>query len=632
MLLVLATAWWIWLWLQVDRSILVRVPILDEAFYLREGAAIAQGRLLPGQPFIMSPLYPYLVAATGSGRTLDQRNVRTGSPPVGIRVLQAVAWCGIIWLLWRSGRRLLPRWAVPLPPLLFALYRPAAIFATTTLLEIPLAFLVTFLLSLLASGREIVPGRGIVHSTRRAVLAGGLLGLASLLRAHTIMLAVPTALVLGLGPGGRRRLLICGAVVLALVMPVVLYNNITGGRLTGISCNGGLNLYIGNSAQADGFFISFAGFDFEEDPAGVAFLSARLGEQVEGVTEADHLWAMAAWERMVYHPFRAARLYLKKIWLHFVGWEISQVTPLEAWPRESPLLRLLPVPYALIAAAGLAGLWLSSWWRSQYLWPWVMGLAVLVAVQSLFFVVTRYRMVLVPGLCLLGTSSLVFLTQRRPGRWVSSVVAIALAVVATVPWGLGPVRAHWRSLSLCNEAVRWEWLGGPEGMARAEELYFEALNHDATQMVAYRNLARVLVQQDQAERAETILKLGSLKVPRPQLVQQDLISLLLQQGRLQDVLPRLAAYVSDYPNDADMLHNYAILLARIGRGEAAMDAARELIRLEPEDPRGYIDLGVLLARAGRAAEARDVFSAGLQRNPDNEDLRHNLEQLPQGSP
>jgi hypothetical protein len=121
-LLVLILTWWGLLWSQLDRSVLTRVPILDEAFYLEEGAAIAGGRLLPEQSFIMSPLYPYLVAVTGSGRQVYATGVRMGAPPVGLRLLQLACWCGILWLLWQAGRRLLPAWAAILPPVMFALY------------------------------------------------------------------------------------------------------------------------------------------------------------------------------------------------------------------------------------------------------------------------------------------------------------------------------------------------------------------------------------------------------------------------------------------------------------------------------------------------------------------------------
>ena len=154
------------------------------------------------------------MAATGSGRELDADGVRIGPPPHGVRVLQAVLWLGIVVALYGAARRLLPgRWA-GVPPLLFALYRPAAIFVTAPLLEIPLAFTVTLALCLLPlpatatrrGGAEESPGAW------RAALLGALIGVATLLRGVAVVLVVPAALALipqgprgggGVSPAGR---------------------------------------------------------------------------------------------------------------------------------------------------------------------------------------------------------------------------------------------------------------------------------------------------------------------------------------------------------------------------------------------------------------------------------------------
>jgi hypothetical protein len=622
---VLGAVWWGSLWLQLDRSILVRVPILDEAYYLRAGHQIAQGRLVPPQPFVMSPLYPYLVAATGAGRAIDERNVRVGPPPLGLWLLQAGMWLAIPVMLFRVGRRWLPRWAALLSALLFLLYRPAAIFAVTTLLEIPLTFLITVTLyhaSRPSSTTATADGR----RRGRVVLVGLLVGLAALLRAHAVLLLLP----LGFALIGARRLrdwALFIAVCAAVILPAVIHNSLAGGRLAGISCNGGLNLYIGNGPEADGFYVSFAGFDFEEDPAGVAFLSARLARPVAGVAEADRIWAQAALATIKERPVRTLGLWFKKVWLHFVDWEIPQVTPLEAWPRDGWLLRPLVLPYGLLAVVGLLGLLVTAWWREGVLRPWAIALLVLIAAQSLFFVVTRYRLVLVPMLCLLGSAGIARLVSCRRRRLAGIVVGLAAAVLLTRPWGLATVQVHWQALGYCNEAVRWEWVGDAESLPRAEALYRKALTTDPTQMVAYRNLARVLVRQDRFDAAEDVLGRGILRAARTEFIEKDLISLLLQQDRVAAALPRLSAFLRDHPEDPEVLHNYVVALTRTGRIEAALAGARRLVSSAPDSPQGYIDLGVLLARAGRLQEARDVLRAGLLRNPGQTDLRQNLERL-----
>lgn len=680
LLLPLALGWGL-IWRAADRSVLTRVPVLDEAYYLRQGAAIAGGQLLPDEPFVMSPLYPYLVAATGGGRTFDERGVRVGPPPYGLRALQALAWLAIVLLLRRAARRLLPgpRWLAWIPPLLFALYAPAAVFATTALLEIPLTLAVLAALSLLpapgsspaapaSGGTSAGAGVGAVGKAGprrgstaarfwakpwpRPLAIGLLIGLASLLRPIAVLLlgavwlawraAAPAS---GAAPascgarrGGRQGgagaraaggwtagmgpTAVAAVAALAVLAPVVAHNSAKAGRLVGVSANGGLNLYIGQGQGATGFFRTFAGLNFDADPAGVAFLSSRLGRPVAGPAEADRLWLgeTLAWVRD--HPLASAALWAKKVWLHFAAWEIDQVTPLAAWQRDVPLLRALALPYGALAAAALVGLALVGGrrpWR-----PWSAALLLLVAAQSLFFVVTRYRLVLVPLLCLLAGAA-VAEARARSGRARLATGGLALAAALAVwPWGLRDVQATWQAASLSNEATRWERLGGAEDLARAEALLRQAIAVDPRQVQAWQRLARVQQSGGRTAEAERTLADGALRADLPYLLQKDLINLFMQQERFDEALPRLDQYLRERPRDGDALHALAIALAGAGRLGAALDAAARLMAEAPGDPRGFIDRGVLLARSGRPAEARAVFAEGLRRFPDNAALRHNL--------
>lgn len=625
--LVLLSLFWAVLWHGLDRSVLTRVPVLDEAFYLREAAAIQGGRLLPDQPAVMSPLYPWLLAATGSGRELDPEGVRSGPPPYGVRILQAVLWLGIVVALYGAARRLLPgRWRF-VPPLLFALYRPAAVFVTTPLLEIPLTFTVTLALCLLP--RPDDPAR---PGLRRAVLIGGLIGAAALLRGVALVLVVPAALALRASApaakgrrASRRSLLALAGAVLVVLAPAVISNSLLSGRLVGPTLNGGQNFYIGQGKDANGFFRTFAGFDFEHDPAGVAFLSGRTGQRLAGPAAADALWwsEALAWGRDF--PVRSVGLWLKKIWLHFVGVEIDQVTPLGAWTRAAPLLRGLPVPWAVIAAGGLAGLLLRGRERAWRLWA--LAIVLYVAAQSLFFVVSRYRLALVPALCLFAGGWGAELARRRGrARLLAAGVGLAAALIIW-PWGLGAARQTWRAAGLANEARRWARVATAPDFARAEQLYREAVIVDPTQSLAWQGLARVLLATGQQAEAEQVLADGALRALPPGLLDRDLINLQLKDGRIEAALPRLVQYLRERPNDREMQHTLIVALGRTGRTDQAIAAARRFVAAAPDDPQAYVDLGVLLARDGRQEEAREVFGRGLQRRPSDPNLRHNLDLL-----
>ncbi len=642
-----AIGWWGLLWVQVDRTVLTRVPVLDEAYYLETAADIAEGEYLPGEPFVLSPLYPYLVALTGSGRHLDAVGVRAGLPPLGIRCLQVLGWLLIVFLLYRIAGSLLarrgnPRWPAFIPPALFVLYRPATVFATTSLLEIPLTVVVVVFLYLMtrpllertntdpepsyrppattASGAD---GRRADH----VVAAGILVGLATLLRGHALALLVPGWLACGLvgGTAGRRlrRMLVLTAVTLAVIAPVVLYNSWQAGRPAGVSQNGGLNFYIGSGPQARGFFTTFVGFDFEGDPAGVEFLSRRLGRPVTGPGEADRIWLAETWRSVREQPGRALTLWAKKVWLHVQSWEIAQLTPLDAWPREAPQLHLLFVPYGLISGFGLAGLVLVGW-RRRALWPWLAALSVLVASQSIFFVVSRYRLVIVPVLCLLAGLAVAYLLAARGRRRLLAILVTIVCLAAAWPWGMGDVRVVWQAMARENEAVRWERVGDAASLARAESLYREAIEFAPSRPPAYRGLGRIYLQTERPEQAERILGRGILHVPATEQLERELIAVLLGQQRIDDALTRIQSFLRDFGDDPQMLHNFSVALAQTGRLPAAIDAARRLLAVSPNHPQSYIDLGVLLARSGRTAAAAEILATGLERFPDNTDLQHNL--------
>ncbi len=427
---------WILLLGQAERSVFGRVPVLDEVWYL-DRAADLDGLAAPSaQPHFMSPLYPVLIKLAGSAQAVPDDRVVPAGALRGLRLLQIACWLGTAVLLRLLAGRLLPAEAprrqllVWLPSLLFMLYRPAAVYALTVLLELPLVFLLTLALWLLVR----LPQSRRPGLTAAAV--GLALGAAGLLRGTALVL-VPAAAWWALRGGGLRSRASAGVLVLAALAalaPATVHNSRASGRLVGPALNGGVNLMIGNGPDANGFYVAVIDGDWRADPAGSEQLAAATAGAPPSLADADRIWAGRAWESMRAAPLRTGRLWLKKIWLHLQAWEIDQLTPLAGWTATVPLLRLLAVPWALIvvlAAAGAADLV-----RRRVGGSWavpLLAVALLLAAQSLFFVVSRYRLALVPALVLLAAVGASALLQRRRGALTAAVLALLLVL----PWGLG---------------------------------------------------------------------------------------------------------------------------------------------------------------------------------------------------
>ena len=632
LVLVLLAAWWGVVLLRAESTVFARVPALDEAHYLDQ-AQDPDRDLTRG---FMSPLYPRLIRLSGSGWTEPGDQVLAPERGRGLRLLQIACWLATVMMLHLTARRVLgTESALPgrlqtlqaglmwLPSLLFVLYRPASIYALAFLLEIPLVLLVSLLLFLLSL-------RG------RPVLLGGALGLtlgaAALLRGAVLVL-LPLVLyrVWRLGRGRQALLAILAALlgVVLILSPAVLKNTRMAGRPAGPTLNGGINLFIGNSPAANGFYVEPVGRDKRSDPAGTRYLAERLGRPRISVAEADSIWAREAGQAMRAAPWRTLGLFARKIWLHLQAWEIDQLLPLAGWARAVPPLRALVLPYGVLVVLGLAGLVLA--WRSvpaARWWAW--GLGLLVAGQSLFFVVTRYRLVLVPFLCL-GVAVGLREVLGSGRSWRLILLLLLILTVLVQPWGLAEVQSRWVALAEINEAQRWALLGQhedqPAHLERARRLYAGAAEQLAGDEVAWSGWATTCLALGRPDEAEEVLSRSLLRVRDGRQLRRQFLNLLLEQGRSAEALVQVQALLKLDPDDARALHNATVLLADLGRQHQALETARHFFHVHPTDPQAALDLGVLLARAGRISEAREVFSQGLAANPDHAGLRHNLRAL-----
>lgn len=645
----LALAFWAAFFPQAERSVFGRVPLLDEIYYLDHAAAAPD----PHEPYYMSPLYPRLIDLAGSAADAPGMRVFPPARLRGIRALQVACWLGIGALLrWLAGRCLGPLVAAGwrrtlvtwLPATLFALYRPAAVYAVTVLLDVPLAFLVTAFLALVAAGFPAVGGRaggaggatGVAASVAkasralaRAALLGVVAGLAILLRGTSLLL-LPLAVIAVVVPrASRARRALLGAVTVVaaglVLAPAIVHNTRAAGRLVGPALNGGVNLYIGNGPQANGFYVAVVPGSWLLDPAGREFLAERFDRPAVSLAQADSLWTDAALAAMREKPLRTAGLWLQKVRLHLQGWEIDQLTTVNGWTHSAPLLRVLVVPYALLVVLGLVGL-AGAWRLPQGRW-WAVTLVLLIAVQSVFFVVSRYRLALVPALALLAGVAVVQLLRDGPPRawrWWPWLVAVLLVV----PWGLGGIRRDWRALAAANEALRWAEVGADRhddaALGRAETLYREAVAGRAGGPAPWLGLAMVLHERGDAAGAEKVLLEGVGATTQNLDLHKQLIRVQLEQKRRDEAFTRVLQVLRDHPRDPDLLHLAAVLNEQAGRPDQALAAARDLRRWHPRAAQGYIDLGVLLARRGALAEAAATFREGLAVQPGHPELTANL--------
>ncbi|MBD3222485.1 hypothetical protein GF314_14715 [bacterium] len=668
--LVAAAVLWILLLRQTADSPLTRVPLLDESHYLTEAARVGDQGWPGTEPFVMSPGYTLLVAAVTD--VAPGEDGILARAPAGLIAVQLVAWllvglvpAAVVWRLGRA-RRFDPRTVLAsavVAGLLPLLYPPAAVYARTVLLDLPLAALVGLALAL-ATWRPRSPGW-----LAAAALA---LGLAGLLRAHVLAVLVPLVWWVLAAPGAYphrhprlRRAATAAAVVLVALLPVALaaaHNSRAAGQPTGPSLNGGLNLYLGQQPGADGLFTVLSGLDQARDPSGRRYLARRLDRAVPDAATADRIWYAEALRTISEQPGAAFGRWLRKLWLHVQTWDMAQVTALSHWPDEAPALRALPVRWWLLIVLGLTGAVVAIGagrgrgarsaartddevsgdqpravpWRREA-WLWLGALLVLVAVQSLFFVVARYRLVLMPSLAVLaGLGVLTVIARVRHAGWRSlarwAPVPLLLGAL-TVPWGLGEARDLWRGLEANNLARRLVILADAAEAVQAREAARRDAGVDDTAGDAADDAAGDIAD-DEADRGAAMASDGDADAPETAGAPATAGAAGAIAGLIGDQAPvtawraradtLYATACRAMPRQHEPWHDRARNLAALGDVDRALAVLADGTT-RVDDPRPLLALRIgLVRRAGLLDEAEALMLAFLREYPGHPGMLHDL--------
>ena len=578
---------------------------LDTTAYVTLAQRVISGDLALGPgPYFVSPLYIYFLSAAlalfDSFTAVRILQVALGTATVAAIYVTAQEWFGRR-AAWLAG--------------VFAAGTGLFTFYETLILQAALdPFLTAVALAALARGLR-TDGTGCAWWL---VGAGALFGLATLNRPNMLfgVLAVIAAslVVRRFKPG---MLLVLGLV--AGLAPVVIRNAVVGGEWTMVSSHGGLNLYIGNHAEATGFYRQVPGIrpsieGQQEDTRRAA--AAALGHEVSDA-EASAYFTTQATTWMRQNPLAAARLFIKKLFYAFHAQHVAlpHSFPFFAYDTGSVLRFLVFGPWLLVPV-GLAGMLFAS--RANFvIWAaFVPGYAIGVAV---FFVAERYRLPLLVPLCI-GAGAAVdgvwrSLSSRRFSSVVPAGVAITIAAIAC-NWPLPHLDdGRW------GEGLKTAQLLVIDGDYTAADGWVERLERSGGQPGrAHHGVGMQLVVRDQLDRALPHMKAA---LERGFLTQDD-PEVWLRLGRLAtrtagpaaaEIYFRRASQLA--PEQAGAREQYGLNLVLLDRLEDARRELREAVRLDSRNADSLSHLAYCEIKLGQVSEARTHVAAALRLEPDN---------------
>ena len=404
----------------------------DEVVFDRLADLLSRGRAdAIAAPFFLSPLWTLLLAGTYK---------LFGLSPLGALALQQLIGLATLLLLWRLACRLLAPATAFWVAAAWALCGPQ-LFYETRLLADPVVAFATMLSAwsfVRLTERPSLP---------RAAALGAALALATLGRPNIAIVALPIGLLLLLpnrsaspAIGLMRRIGLLAVAVVAcasLLAPVVWFNG-QRGSMSPAAASGGINLYVGNHATADGTWTIPAGWVLKQDTSELPREARRIAEASQhrpmSAGEVNDHWRDAAFRTRLDDPLGTLRLLGQKLSLALQSDEVPD-NRTYAYDRQFMGILALPLfpPAGLFIALGLPGLALLVMRGRHRAMLLLFGLLLPLGTMLLFFVVGRYRLPWLPFLAIgagafveWGRAQLAAKQERRLLAGLTVVLALSL--------------------------------------------------------------------------------------------------------------------------------------------------------------------------------------------------------------
>ncbi|MFZ5476668.1 MAG: tetratricopeptide repeat protein [Myxococcota bacterium] len=540
------------------------VPGMDEANYDAWAQRIAAGDVLGEGTFTANPLAPYVL---GGLYALFGRDLLV------VRVMQALAGTATCFFLYRSALHVFGRRPAIATLALAGFYGPAIFVGANLVAEGWCLLFGSASMALLTS-----PGGG---AWGRAA-AGALLALAAMGRPNLLLLvgALPLAAEVAIAEDtvrARARRVVAWMLGAALVLgPVLARNAERGGEAVLVTAHGGVNLWIGNNPDADGFFRTPPGSELAGGQESLVTSSVAIAEEDLGRSltpgEASRWWRDRAVAFALDQPAEWLALTLRKVG-HFVN---AYEPPLEsnyAWALDQfATLRWGTVGYGLVCPLALAGMVLAAGRLRELAVPFAFA-GIYAASVVAYFVSMRYRLPVVIALLPFAgfaVGAMVELAAARAWRRlaVAGVVGLGGAALAHTPIPADRVEMGlaFQYFNLGNVALE---TGRP---AEAQRYFEDAVRLYPERARFYNNLGLAYLRADRAASAVDAFERGIALGYRDRRIYRNLGAARLALGQNEEALEAYEHAAAVSPRHAGTWFNVGTVRERLGREAEAREA------------------------------------------------------------
>jgi len=589
-------------------------PIFDEAFYDERALSIASGNWLGHRAFFMGPLYSYFVALLYA--------ISHGSRYFALAVQASIGSLTCV-LTYMVGRELFSAVVGVMAGLVACLYGVLIFYDGLLLMETLTLYLNMLCILLLVRGARS-------EKWYYYLTAGICLGLSSLGRASVLLfgLAVVVWELTRCSHINRRTVVhtvLFGTAVLVVIAPVAIRNIYVEGEFVLISANGGLNFYIGNGPGASGTFRVLKEGSLAPGEITGRFEAQRATGQFMTLGEVSQWWYYRTLSFIRQEPAVFMRNLLRKVKLFWNSYELPQ---LEWYDGTRIYSRVLKLPLATsgvvfpIAFLGLA-LSLGQIRRVRILHAYLISQTVGI---SLFFVTSRYRMTVLPVMCIFAAYGLTRLA-KRPLRsnypWILGCVGVfALCIWLTSPSCLSlnfdEIR-RWHAINLALRHSRTE-----AGSTEAQALLKEVVAEYPDEAEPHFYYGTVLRRGAKCEEALREFKVARRLDPMNAMIPFQIGKIYSEAGHDSLAEGWYVAAVALAPLYKEAHERLGLIYANTGRHEDALTEFALAVRIDPTDSSLRVNLGTTYGELGMREEAIREFHRALHYDRANWKARYNL--------
>lgn len=556
-------------------------PTMDPLFHDAWAQNIAGGNWIGGKVFFRAPFYAYFLAIVYKIFGHDYIIPRL------IQHLIGSFSCVLVYLL---AKRLFNRKVAVVSGLIAASYGMLLYFEGELLLD---SFLVLFdllLILLLLKVRE-------VPKLSRWFLCGVVLGFSAITRPNILFFIPFVWLWIFLifkkeKPFKKIRTysasFLLGSIL--IISPITLRNLFVDGDLVLIASQGGINFYIGNNKNSDGMSAIFYKDDWQYRDF------QQMAEKEEGgslkPSEISNFYYRKGIDFLLEDPSHAFNLLVKKLYLFWNRFEISNNQDIYFFQRYSSLIRRLPLGFWLIGPLGLLGMVLSMLVikrpqkvRSNRIVDQRrnISLAILFVFSYLvtvvmFFVTARFRLPAIPFLIIFSGFSLVWLAERFFKKDISSLKLFFLI--------LAPF------LILTNSNAYHLRVG------------------DFSQ--AHFSLGNVYLKQGKLDLA--LAEYDSALAANPSLSRAHLNRgmVFFKKGEYDEAEKEFLTELELNPDEEKAYNNLSAIYLKQGLYHKAEKMAKKAVKLRSYYPEAYMNLTLSYWENGETHKAKETLSQGLK--------------------